>query len=383
MWTVRRARVGALLGAMAVVLATTVAGAVSPVVPAAGAQDGPAGAQDGPVEGLAEARERATAAAAALAELESELGELDATIASATAEAEAAERATAALAEQVRQLAVDRYMQVDDVPVLPGGDINARERARVLVATVAGHNLDAMDRYRAERQRLDDARATADAARAAQSERLAEMEDRRAVLAAELARLEALEAERQAARQEALEAEARQQAAREEAERQRAALTTTTAPSGSGGGSGGGGGGTPFVPPPATGGWLCPVQGANSFIDSWMAPRAGGRWHQGVDIMSPRGTPVVLPVGGRVEFYTGGIGGLTFSLNGDDGNYYYGAHMDAYAGLAPGWYPAGTLVGYVGETGDARGTAPHLHFEIHLGGYGNAVNPYPTTRANC
>lgn len=378
MWTDRGARVSALLGAFALVLATTVVAAVSPDVPAA------AQSADGqPVEGLVEARERATEAAAALAALESELGELDATIAAATAEAEAAEQATTVLAEQVRQLAVDRYMQVDDVPVLPGGDINARERARVLVATVAGHNLDAMDRYRAERQRLDDARATADAARAAQSERLAEMEDRRAVLAAELARLEALEAERQAA----IEAQAREEAARQEAQRQAAQRqpTTTTPPAGAGGsgGSGGSGGGTPFVPPPATGGWLCPVQGANSFIDSWMAPRAGGRWHQGVDIMSPRGTPVVLPVGGRVEFYTGGIGGLTFSLNGDDGNYYYGAHMDAYAGLAPGWYPAGTLVGYVGETGDARGTAPHLHFEIHLGGYGNAVNPYPTTRAHC
>ncbi len=120
-----------------------------------------------------------------------------------------------------------------------------------------------------------------------------------------------------------------------------------------------------------------------SFVDSWMAPRPGGRSHQGVDIMSPRGTTVVLPVGGRTTFRTGGIGGLTFNLNGDDGNYYYGAHMDSYAGLADGYYPAGTVVGYVGDTGDARGTGTHLHFEIHVGGYGNAVNPYPTTRANC
>jgi murein DD-endopeptidase MepM/ murein hydrolase activator NlpD len=102
-----------------------------------------------------------------------------------------------------------------------------------------------------------------------------------------------------------------------------------------------------------------------------------------VDIMSPRGTPVVLPVSGAVSFYTGGIGGLTFDLRGDDGNYYYGAHMDSYAGLPAGRYPAGTVVGYVGDTGDAKGTGTHLHFEIHLGGYGNAVNPYPTTRANC
>lgn len=358
----RATRLGAVLVAFAVVVATTVGGSVA------------AGAQTGQVEGLAEARERAQEATEALAALETELGELDASIAASTAEAEAAEREVAALAEQVRQLAIDRYMQIDDAPVLPGGDINARERARVLVATVAGRNLDAMDRYRAERQRLDDARATADAARATQAERLAEMEDRRSVLAAELARLETLEAERRAAED-----------ARAEAERAAAQRTTTTnASPGAGRGSGSGtDGGTAPPPPVSSGGWLCPVQGANSFVDSWMAPRAGGRSHQGVDIMSPRGTPVVLPVGGNVDFATGGIGGLTFDLNGDDGNYYYGAHMDDYAGLAPGWYPAGTLVGYVGETGDAQGTAPHLHFEIHLGGYGNAVNPYPTVRAAC
>jgi len=99
--------------------------------------------------------------------------------------------------------------------------------------------------------------------------------------------------------------------------------------------------------------------------------------------MSPRGTPVVMPVSGRVALTTSGLGGLGFDLNGDDGNYYFGTHLDSYADLPNGWYPAGTVVGYVGDTGDARGTGTHLHFEIHLGGYGNPVNPYPTVRAHC
>lgn len=99
--------------------------------------------------------------------------------------------------------------------------------------------------------------------------------------------------------------------------------------------------------------------------------------------MSPRGTPVVIPVGGTVTQRSNTLGGLSFHLQGDDGNYYYGAHMDSYAPLAPGHHPAGTLVGYVGDTGDARGTGHHLHFEIHIGGRGNPVNPYPTTARHC
>jgi peptidoglycan LD-endopeptidase LytH len=203
-----------------------------------------------------------------------------------------------------------------------------------------------------------------------------------------LLRLEAVESQRVADEQ----ARARQAAARQ---------STTTAPgngsggngsggngsgggdSGGGGGGAGGGGGGGTVPPVTGGSWICPVQGARSFIDSWMAPRAGGRRHQGVDIMSPRGTPVVTPVAGRLALTTSGLGGLGFDLAGDDGNYYFGTHLDSYSGVANGWHPAGTLVGYVGDTGDARGTGTHLHFEIHLGGYGNPVNPYPTTRQHC
>lgn len=133
-------------------------------------------------------------------------------------------------------------------------------------------------------------------------------------------------------------------------------------------------------------GWLCPVAGPVSFTDTWGAPRSGGRTHAGVDMFAARGNPVVAPVDGVVEKRFSSIGGLSFNLWGDDGNYYYGAHMSGY-GAVTGWVPAGTIVGYVGDTGNAAGTSPHLHFEIHPGRRSgeppSPVNPTATVAAAC
>jgi murein DD-endopeptidase MepM/ murein hydrolase activator NlpD len=133
-------------------------------------------------------------------------------------------------------------------------------------------------------------------------------------------------------------------------------------------------------------GWLCPVGGPVSFTDTWGAPRSGGRRHEGVDMFSTRGTPVVAPVDGIVEHRSNSLGGLSFHLWGDDGNYYYGTHLSRY-GPVTGWVAAGTIVGYVGDTGNAAGTSPHLHFEIHPGrsqGEPAApVNPTATVTGAC
>lgn len=126
-------------------------------------------------------------------------------------------------------------------------------------------------------------------------------------------------------------------------------------------------------------GWRCPVAGPSAFVDTWGAPRSGGRRHQGVDMISPRGTPLVAVVSGTVTQKQNRLGGLAIYLRGDDGHVYYYAHLDTYG--AAGRVSAGDQVGTVGDTGNARGV-PHLHFEIKPFG-GASVNPYPTVRAFC
>ncbi|MGH8874386.1 MAG: LysM peptidoglycan-binding domain-containing protein [Acidimicrobiia bacterium] len=127
------------------------------------------------------------------------------------------------------------------------------------------------------------------------------------------------------------------------------------------------------------GGWRCPVEGA-SFFNDWGFPRSGGRFHEGNDLFAPGGTPVVAPVSGRVEHLIGTIGGYQFRLQGDDGHLYIGTHLDGFG--EAGKVAAGTVIGYVGDTGNARGSLPHLHFEIRPDG-GEATNPYPTLVKFC
>jgi LysM repeat protein len=121
--------------------------------------------------------------------------------------------------------------------------------------------------------------------------------------------------------------------------------------------------------------WTCPVPGARYFND-WGFPRSGGRFHQGNDLFAPTGTPVLAPVSGTARFLQGPIGGLQFRLYGDDGTTYIGSHLDTFAGT-DGYVTAGAQLGTVGQTGNAVGSQPHLHFETHPGD-GPAVNPYPT-----
>jgi murein DD-endopeptidase MepM/ murein hydrolase activator NlpD len=127
-----------------------------------------------------------------------------------------------------------------------------------------------------------------------------------------------------------------------------------------------------------------PVGGPHAFSDDFGAPRHQGR-HEGNDILAPRGTPVVAVADGAIERMTRrerGLGGIWIWLRADDGTGYYYAHLSRIArGLAPGSrVRSGQVIGAVGMTGDARGTVPHLHFEMHPVGRG-AVNPYAELRA--
>jgi hypothetical protein len=128
----------------------------------------------------------------------------------------------------------------------------------------------------------------------------------------------------------------------------------------------------------------CPVAGPVTFTNTWGAARSGGRSHQGVDMFAAEGTPVVAVADGTVEHYHNALGGLSYRLTADDGTYYYGTHLSAYENVGAGHVAAGTVIGYVGRTGNAATTPPHLHWEIHPAGRGTpAVDPTPTAEALC
>ena len=112
--------------------------------------------------------------------------------------------------------------------------------------------------------------------------------------------------------------------------------------------------------------------------DTWHAPRGDGRLHEGQDIFAPRGSPIFSATTGYV-FKVGenNLGGQTVSVIGPGGRIYYYAHLDRYApGLNVGdSVTTRTVLGYVGTTGNAQGTPPHLHFGIYT--LNGAINPLP------
>jgi murein DD-endopeptidase MepM/ murein hydrolase activator NlpD len=139
------------------------------------------------------------------------------------------------------------------------------------------------------------------------------------------------------------------------------------------------------VKPAITGqGHVFPVYGAASFSDDFGAPRAITGWHHGNDIFARHGAPVLAVADGTL-FSVGWneVGGNRLWLRDRQGNEYYYAHLSAYSPVAANGanVRAGDVIGFVGVTGDARGTPPHLHFEVHppalLGlGYDGVVNPF-------
>ncbi len=130
-------------------------------------------------------------------------------------------------------------------------------------------------------------------------------------------------------------------------------------------------------------GFVFPVGDPHNFGDSFGAPRMMGTGyehaHQGTDIMAPAGTPLLACERGIItKMGSDVLGGTKIWVKGQSGTYYYYAHLSSFAeGMVDGLVvEPGTVIGYVGDTGNARGGAPHLHFEIHPDG-GPAVNPYP------
>lgn len=109
----------------------------------------------------------------------------------------------------------------------------------------------------------------------------------------------------------------------------------------------------------------------------WGDRRGGGRRsHQGVDIFAPKGTPVVAATDGwvaRVGF--SGLGGKVVWLADEErSRFFYYAHLDAFEAVEGTKVKTGDVLGYVGNTGNARTTPPHLHFGVYAP---NAVDPLP------
>ena len=112
--------------------------------------------------------------------------------------------------------------------------------------------------------------------------------------------------------------------------------------------------------------------------DTWHAPRGDNRRHEGQDIFAPRGTSVYSATRGYIyNIGENNLGGQTVSVAGAGGRIYYYAHLDSYAPhIEEGDYVTPqTVLGYVGTTGNAQGTPPHLHFGVYTPT--GATNPLP------
>ncbi len=130
--------------------------------------------------------------------------------------------------------------------------------------------------------------------------------------------------------------------------------------------------------------FICPfTPGHTSFIDSWGAPRSGGRSHKGTDLFAAWNEPIYAVTDGTTLVKSSNLGGKTIWLIGSGVAYYY-AHLADWNVSNGQKVSQGATIGFNGDSGNARGGVPHLHFEIHPGGRSApAMNPYPTLVGAC
>ena len=116
--------------------------------------------------------------------------------------------------------------------------------------------------------------------------------------------------------------------------------------------------------------------------DTWGAARSQGRSHEGIDIFAERGAPIQATTQGIVsKVGEDALGGRVVMIIGPGGAGHYYAHLEDYADIsANDWVNTGDTIGYVGDSGNAKGTPPHVHYGIYING--SAVNPYPLLQKN-
>jgi murein DD-endopeptidase MepM/ murein hydrolase activator NlpD len=383
--TIARTRV---LRVAAVLLAAATIGASSTV----SASESPA---ERAAREIQDARDRANAAAQAMFDKESEIDELELGIAASEKELAVIEARADAMRDGLEAQAVRQFVGAGgpDFPLFididETNDVLAADVLASVAANTAVADLDEFDAV------MSDVAEMREDLAAQQTEAEAAVETFAALQVdaeEEVVRLGEIEKQRliDEAVQQELERQQRIRDEQERRDREAAAAATaaasaaaTPAQAASMPASGSGSSSAPVAPTPAPAnagsGLVCPVAGTRSYADTWGAARSGGRRHQGTDIMSPSGTPLVAMEAGRVEFHSNRLGGLTLRLYGAGGTRYYYAHLSRYAGSNRS-VSAGEVVGYVGRTGNT--SANHLHLQVHPGS-GQAVNPYTYVRRAC
>jgi len=278
--------------------------------------------------------------------------------------------------QRSRELLADRIvaLYVNTPPsfvelLLSTGSLQEAQQAGELLDQMARGDAGVVTTVKARRARLEALEEVQAGAEATRRRELAAAEDRRAAVAAVRAEQERLLADAKAELKRLVKEERERQRRLKALEAARTAYLTSMPVAG----------GTTLVGALPQGDFLFPVAGPVRFTNDWGFGRPGGRSHEGIDLFAARGTPVVAVADGTL-FNVGwnGLGGWRLWVRDTAGNGFYYAHLDAYSPAAKegAAVTRGTVLGYVGDTGDARGTPTHLHFEVHPGG-GGPVPPYP------
>jgi len=319
---------------------------------------------------LADARSAAGAAAADFAAAESKLAETANRIGELQGTIDAGKAKVASLQDVARARAVFAYTHASnnlDLFIGATGPEEAVRRTQLLdhanqsdnasVKKLATLNAD----LREQENRLKQEQSQ-------QQQVTSQLDAKRRTLAAALDNAATVTANLQKAYDTEIAAAA-DQAARDRLATQQAALRNSQ-PTGNGGGAG------QIIVNPGGGSFMCPVAGA-VYTDDF----GGARAHPGIDMFVPTGTRAVAVKAGTISYVpNAGAGGNEAYLNANDGNTYYYAHFSSFVGGARS-VAQGEVIGLTGMTGNA--TAPHLHFEIRIGGpNGGRINPYPTLKSS-